>query len=79
MDLRIRFMPKRQSDGTWRVYDAIRGSYHHQIPGVGLVAQDHATEDDAQREADRIAPLVPKEKKPKKEYGVLQDDEDDDD
>jgi len=71
-------MPKQQTSGTWRVYDTIRGSYPYQIPGGGLVAQDLATEDEAEAEALRLEPLVPDEKKPKKEYGVLVDADVDD-
>lgn len=55
-DARIRFTPK-QVDKAWRVYDTFDGSYPYRKPGLGPVAQDQATEADAQKEADRLNAL----------------------
>lgn len=55
-DARIRFIP-RQVGKVWRVYDTFDGSDPYQKPGLGAVAQDLATEAEAQAEADRCNAL----------------------
>lgn len=54
---RTRFLAKKVGEGRaaiWGVYDIARGSYPYQTAELGLVAQDHAKEADAQVEAERL-------------------------
>lgn len=72
-DARIRFEPRQQTDKRWRVYDMFDGSYPFQRPVLGRVAQDVATEAEAQAEADRLNALhfegkVPARKRERQEY-----------
>lgn len=56
-DTRTRYIPKAHTvrgRTVWGVYDRVVGSFPHRRPGVGVVAQDHTTEHDAQTEADRL-------------------------
>ena len=76
-DTRIRFVP-REVDKAWRVYDTFDGSYPYQKPGLGLVAQDQATEALAQTEADRCNELhlsgkVPARKAERQQYQSYSD------
>lgn len=58
--MRHRFVVKKVAiHGTknkfeYRVYDMLRGSFPYRTKDLGEVAQDHATEKDAQGECDRL-------------------------
>lgn len=54
LPLRVRFEPRKR-DGKWWVYDRAVASWPGRRPGVGVVAQAHDTETQAQAEADRLA------------------------
>lgn len=82
---RIRFVPKKVGEGKsalWRVYDHQRGSFPYQIPELGVVAQDHAKEPDAQSECDRLSAqfggVDEKKKNASPSKAPAPDDDDDD-
>jgi hypothetical protein len=57
----IRFVPRPRTLGrntTWNVYDRSKGSYPVHVPGFGKVEEGFRSEQDAQREADRLTKFV---------------------
>lgn len=52
--MKIRFIAKPLGK-LWGVYDTEVGSWPRQRPGIGVIEQDHPSEELAQAEADRVA------------------------
>lgn len=51
--MKIRFIAKHDSKG-WGVYDTVVACWPIQLPGIGVIEQNHANEALAQAEAERV-------------------------